>query len=100
MTSTAIECPDLDQTRGRGRGLPSVNAPGVYLKIGSFDPAFNRGPAFNRENMVMCKGLYGVCLLNLFESLGDLGTSSQYSRRPCGIQPVYQPCSSIKLRSP
>ena len=76
MTSTAIECRDLDQTRGE---LPSVNAPGVFLRIGSFDPAFNR------ENMVPYKG---VRLLNLFASLGDLGTGSQYSCRPCGIQPV------------
>ena len=98
MTSTAIECRDLDQKRGGG--LPSVNASGVYLKIDSFDPAFNRGPAFNRENKVMYKGLYGVCLLNLFASLGDLGTSPQYSCRLCGIHPVYQPCSSINLRSP
>ena len=66
-----------------------LNAPGVYLKIGSFDPACNQGPAFNRENTVMYKGLYGACLLNLFASLGDLGTNSQYSRPPCGIQPVY-----------
>ena len=27
-----------------------LNAPSVYLKIGGFDPAFNRSPAFNREN--------------------------------------------------
>ena len=40
---------------------PRLNAPGVYLKIGSFDPAFNytkpafnRGLTFNRENTV-CK---------------------------------------------
>ena len=86
MTSTTIKRRDLNQTQG-GWGGGSVNALGIYLKIGSFDPAFNRGPAFNRENVVMYKGLYGVCLLNLFASLEDLSTSSQYSRRPCGIQP-------------
>ena len=81
MTSTAIKRRHLDQTQG-GLG-DSVNAPRVYLKIGSFDPAFNRGPAFKRDNMVMYKGL-----LNLFASLGDLSTSYQYSRRQCSIQPV------------
>ena len=67
MTSTAIKHRDLDQTWGGGGG--SVNGPSVCLKIGGFDPAFNR------EIMVMYKGLYGVCLLNLFASLGDIGTS-------------------------
>ena len=46
--------------------------------------------------MVMYKGLYGVCLLNLFASLGDLGTSSQYSCRPCGIQPVHQLTEEVR----
>ena len=69
MTSTAIKRRDLDQTRGGGGG--SVNRPSVCLKtVGGFDPAFNR------EITVMYKGLYGVCLLNLFASLGDIGTSS------------------------
>ena len=62
-SSTAIKRRDLHQTQGGGGG-------GVYLKIGSFDPAFNRGQAFNREIMLMYKGLYGVCLLHLFASLG------------------------------
>ena len=31
---------------------PRNNAPGVYLTISSLDPAFNRGPAFNREKTV------------------------------------------------
>ena len=30
-----------------------LNTPSIYLKFGSFDPAFNRGPGFNRENMVI-----------------------------------------------
>ena len=38
---------DLCQTPG-----PRLNASGVYLKIGSFDPAYCRGPAFIRENTV------------------------------------------------
>ena len=71
MTSTALKRRELDKTRGA-----FVNAPGVYFKIGKFDPAFNRGAAYNRENTVMHKGKNGVCLLNLFVSLGDLRTSS------------------------
>ena len=64
MTSTALKRRDLDKTRG---GF--VNAPG--------DPAFNRGTAFNQEDTLMyTEGQNGVCLLNLFESLADLGTSS------------------------
>ena len=86
MTLTAIKRQDLNKTQGGGE---LCKHPGVNLKIGSFDPAFNRGSAFNWEITVMYKGLYGVCLLNLFASLGDLGTSSQCSPRLCGIQLVY-----------
>lgn len=34
---------------------PRLNTSGFYLKIGSFDLAFNRGPAFNRENRLYSK---------------------------------------------
>ena len=37
VTSTPNKRRDSDQTPG-----PRLNAPGVYLKIGSFDPAFKR----------------------------------------------------------
>ena len=47
MTSIANKRRELDQTPG-----PRLNASGVYLKIGSFDPAYYRGRAFNRENTV------------------------------------------------
>ena len=48
MKSTALKRRDLDKTRGA-----FVNAPGVYFKIGKFDPAFNRGTAFNQEDTLM-----------------------------------------------
>ena len=47
MTLTSSKRRHPNQTPG-----PKLKAPGVYLKISSFDPAFNRGPAFNRENTV------------------------------------------------
>ena len=89
MTSTGVSIK---------RGGPSVNAPGVYFKIGKFDSAFNQGTAFNRRHTVMYKGQNGVYLLlskqlQVWEIWVRVqicrGTSSQYSRSPCGIQPVY-----------
>ena len=94
MTSTALKRRDFDKTRGA-----LCKRPGVYFKIGKFDPAFNRGTAFNRENTVM----YRKPKWRLFalKSVREIwirvqicrGTSSQYSpdsRRPCGIpEPVY-----------
>ena len=66
MTSTALKRWELDKTRGA-----FVNAPGVYFKIGKFDPAFNRGAAYNRKNTVMHKGKNGVCLLNCLHLTTD-----------------------------